>query len=89
VDGWAFVVVDIKPQTKGGRAMQGCVMQGHRNMVAGRGRGRSQPYYLGLERCVSPLVLEAFGPQKPGHSAGLAVGGRALFAVTGGAILVG
>jgi len=33
MDGWAFV--DIKLQTKGGWAMQGCVMQGHRNMAGG------------------------------------------------------
>lgn len=33
MDGWAFV--DIKLQTKGGWTMQGCVMQGHRNMAGG------------------------------------------------------
>ena len=32
--------------------MQGCVMQGHRNM-----HGRREPYHT-LEWCISPLVLE-------------------------------
>jgi len=57
---------DIKQQTKGGWAMQGCVMQGHRNMAGG------EPY-LGMVHL--PFgYLDAFGPQKPGHfAAGLAV----------------
>jgi hypothetical protein len=45
--------------------MQGCFMQGHKIMAGG---GHT------LEWCISPLVVLAFGPQKQGHFAGLAVG---------------
>lgn len=59
---------DIKLEIKGGWAgapMQGCFMQGHKIMAGG---GHT------LEWCISPLVVLAFGPQKQGHFAGLAVG---------------